>query len=147
MRGTKGFVLGVGTAYLLDPSLGRTRRKKLLDRTAALGRRSARLAAKKGRFTLGKARGVAATVTPTTEQRPTNDATVLQRIRSEALRAAGVSTQEVEVQVENGVATLKGTVASAKLADDLLERVRDVPGVEDVAAMIRVAGESSETTA
>jgi osmotically-inducible protein OsmY len=147
MRGTNGFVLGVGTAYLLDPSLGRTRRKKLLDRTAALGRRSARLAAKKGRFTLGKARGVAATVTPTTEQRPTDDATVLQRIRSEALRAAGVSTQEVEVQVENGVATLKGTVASAKLADDLLERVRDVPGVEDVAAMIRVAGESSETTA
>ena len=55
----------------------------------------------------------------------------------------------------NGVAWLsaadasaeKGTVASAKLADDLLERVREVPGVEDVAAMIRVAGESSETTA
>jgi osmotically-inducible protein OsmY len=144
MRGTKGFILGVGTAYFLDPAMGRTRRAQVLDRAGTIARRATRLAAKKGRFTMGKARGVTASVVPSTKERSMADEAVLQRIRSEALRDVGLTTQDVEVQVENGVATLKGTVASAKLADDLLDRVRLVPGVEDVAAMISVGDETQD---
>lgn len=138
MQLTKGFILGIGTAYFLDPTQGRARRKKLLDRAARLGRRVVRLAGKKARFTGGKLRGVASTVTPSAKERAVDDATVLQRVRSEALRDVGLSTSDVDVEVENGVATIRGTVSHAKLADDLVDRIREVPGVEDVAAMIRV---------
>jgi osmotically-inducible protein OsmY len=144
MHLTKGFILGVGTAYFLDPTQGRTRRRKLVDRSARLGRRAARFAGKKVRFTAGKLRGVAATVVPSHEQRRTDDATVLQRIRSEALRDVGVPAQDIDVRVENGIATLRGSVADAKLADDLLVRVRKVEGVEDVTPMIRVGADAPE---
>jgi osmotically-inducible protein OsmY len=139
---TKGFVLGAATAYLLDPTLGRTRRKRLSAQTARLARRAARLAGRKSSYAMGRVRGAAASVTPDTHERPTDDATVLQRIRSEALRDVGLSAADVEVRVENGVATLEGTVASAKLAEDLLARVRGVPGVQDVALALRVGGPS-----
>jgi osmotically-inducible protein OsmY len=67
-----------------------------------------------------------------------DDRTVEQRIRSDALRDVGLSTSEIDVEVERGVATLRGSVASRSLADDLVVRVAKVPGVRDVAAMIHV---------
>jgi len=69
---------------------------------------------------------------------------VLQRIRSEALRDVGLSTTEVDVTVADGVASLRGEVASASLVDDLVDRVRLVPGVRDVDAMIRVGAGAEE---
>ena len=45
------------------------------------------------------------------------------------------------MEVERGVATLRGSVTSRSLADDLVTRVDKVPGVQDVAAMIRVTAE------
>jgi len=69
---------------------------------------------------------------------------VLQRIRSEALRDVGVSTTEVDVTVADGVVSLRGEVASATLVDDLVDRVRLVPGVRDVDAMIRVGAGAQE---
>lgn len=145
MHATKGFILGVGTAYFLDPTQGRTRRKRLLDRSTRLLRTAQRLIGRKSRFTLGRARGLATRFAPSDPRRSTDDATVLQRIRSDALRDVGLSTSDVDVQVVNGIATLRGSVPNAKLAEDLLVRVREVPGVEDVAAMIHVGEAPSET--
>jgi osmotically-inducible protein OsmY len=67
------------------------------------------------------------------------DATVVRRIRSDAFREAGVSTGDVEVAVEDGVATLEGAVASDELAEELVSRVAKTPGVRDVAAVLRVS--------
>jgi osmotically-inducible protein OsmY len=75
-----------------------------------------------------------------------SDTTVVQRIRSEALRDVGVSTRDVEVAVDHGVATVEGTVDGRKVADDLVTRVSKVPGVNEVAAIIRVSGEPGDTT-
>lgn len=132
LRGTKGFVLGVGTAYLFDPTLGAARRRRLLDRASGLGRGATE------RLGLSSRREPAS-----------DDASVLQRIRSDVLQDAGVSTDEIEVTVESGVATLTGSVATSGLADDLVRRVREVPGVTDVAAMVHVGRDepgAEETT-
>jgi hypothetical protein len=140
VRSTRAFLLGAGAAYFFDPRQGRRRRVVLRDRTAALMRRSARLGTKKLRFAGGHVRGLLAIghrlVSPPPEAR--DDATVAQRIRSDALRGARVSTRDVQVAVEDGVATLHGAVGSSSIADDLVSRVRKVPGVRDVSALLRV---------
>jgi hypothetical protein len=137
-------VLGAGIAYLFDPQSGRGRRAKLIDRTGRLLRDARRLAGRKTRFAAGRLRGLTAPLHHDEEPRTTDDGTVLQRIRSEALRDVGVSTSDVDVTVADGVATLRGEVASASLVDDLVDRVRLVPGVRDVETMIRVGSGPAE---
>ena len=144
MRVLRGMVLGAGIAYLFDPESGRRRRAKLIGRAGRLLREVRHLAARKTRFTAGRLRGLSAPLRQDEASRATDDGTVLQRIRSEALRDVGVSTSEVDVTVADGVATLRGEVGSASLVDDLVDRVRLVPGVRDVDAMIRVGSGSVE---
>jgi len=141
VRSTRAFLFGAGAAYLFDPRQGRRRRHVLRDRSAAIARRTARLGAKKSRFVGGHARGVLARGRrlATGRELASDDVRIVQRIRSDALRTVGLSTKDVEVGVEDGVATLRGTVASRSLADDLVGQVSKVPGVRDVAAMIRIA--------
>jgi len=140
VRSTRAFLIGAGTAYFLDPRQGRRRRNVLRDRSLALVRRGSRVGARKARFAGGHVRGLVAMARHLVSRAPqaADDATVAQRIRSDALRDVGLSTRDVEVEVADGVATLRGAVGSRSLADDLVARVGKVPGVRDVAAMIRV---------
>ena len=136
------FLAGAATAYLLDPADGRRRRHVLRDRSARLLRRTGRTAGKRSRFALGHLRGVAARARgiAARPERATDDRTVEQRIRSDALREAGVTTSDVDVQVEDGVAVLRGKVPERSLADDLVKRVRKVPGVAGVSDQLEVEG-------
>lgn len=141
MRSTRAFLIGAGTAYLFYPRHGKRRRDVLRDRTAAVVRRGARLGERKARFAGSHLRGLAAVSRQVFTQPsvPPDDETVTQRIRSKTLRDVGVSTRDVEVEVEDGVATLRGSVDSRTIADDLVTGVGKVPGVRDVAAMLRVS--------
>jgi hypothetical protein len=119
----------------------------LLDRTAKVLRRTARFGTKKTRFAGGHLRGLLA-LFRRLGSHPSprvDDATVTQRIRSSALRDVGISTRDVEVEVEDGVATLRGSVGSRTLAEDLIARVGKVPGVRDVADELRVSAVDSTT--
>src|ERR687892_379068 len=111
VRTIRAFLAGIGVAYLFDPRQGKGRRRVL------------------------RARGLVAT-----PARAVDDGTVVQRIRSEALRDVGVSTSDVDVDVRDGVAVLRGAVATRSLADDLVARVRGVPGVHDVESALDVVG-------
>ena len=75
---------------------------------------------------------------------PTDDETVRQRILSDALRDALSSDpdvkKEIEVEVQQGIATLRGRVPSESLADELVEKVREVPGVRAVSHQLTVTG-------
>jgi osmotically-inducible protein OsmY len=140
VRSTRAFLIGAGTAFLLDPRQGRRRRHVLRDRSLALVRRGSRLGVRKARFAGGHARGAVALSKRLygTPERATDDVTLVQRIRSEAFRGAGVSTRDVEVRVEDGVAILRGSVAGREAADGLVSRTAKVSGVREVAAMLRV---------
>jgi osmotically-inducible protein OsmY len=140
MRATRAFLIGLGSGYLFDPVEGRRRRNVLRDRSLRALRIARRRGTGKVRFAEGRARGLAASVRRLHADGDvaTDDATVTQRIRSDALRAVGVSTRDVEVEVEDGVATVRGSVPTRQTADALLARVAKVPGVEDVAAMVRI---------
>ncbi len=143
MRSTRGFVIGVGTAYFFDPRLGKRRRILARDKGAKVKRQVIRTAGKKARFSADKARGFYArgrhvVARPLSESA---DAVVEQRILSDAFRDVGVSTKDVEIGVEDGVVTLTGEVVGDKTASDLVARIGKVPGVENVAAMLHVVAE------
>ena len=70
---------------------------------------------------------------------PVDDATIEHRVLGDALPAAGVDPDEVDVEVNDGVVSLKGAVEGTERADALVQKVAEVPGVRDVAAMLRVS--------
>jgi hypothetical protein len=141
MNRARAFLAGAGAAYLLDPAHGKRRRRVARDRGLRTLRRVGRLAGKKSRFALGHLRGLVARTRHVVLPRrvATDDWTVEQRIRSDALREAGVTAKDVDVHVRRGVVTLRGEVGGRTVADDLIARVRKVPGVVDVAAMLHVS--------
>jgi osmotically-inducible protein OsmY len=100
MRSTKAFLLGLGTALVIDRVRGRRR---------------------------------------STEIEPVDDATIEHRVLGDALPAAGVAPAAVDIEVEDGVVTVQGAVDGSDQADALVQRVAEIPGVRDVAAMLRVS--------
>jgi osmotically-inducible protein OsmY len=141
MRAVRAFVIGAGAAYFLDPERGRRRRHVLRDRFGKVARKSSRAGIRKAKRVEGHARGYVAgarRLVRSTES-TADDAKVIQRIRSDAFREAGVSTKDVDVEVEDGVATLEGELPSDELAEALVSKVASTPGVRDVAAVLRVA--------
>jgi osmotically-inducible protein OsmY len=141
MRSKTAFLAGAGTAYFFDPQTGKKRRHEARDRSLRALRRFGRLSVKKAKLAGGHAQGVAAVARRTVSEDDVSvdDETVAQRIRSDALRDVGLSTKDVDVSVEDGLARLRGSVASVDLADRLVARVRKIAGVNDVSAELRVA--------
>lgn len=145
MRSPITFALGAATAFFFDPQVGKRRRHVLRDRALRVLRRGRRLAVGKTKYAAGHVQGVAAEARTTVVPRGvvTDDATVRQRIMSDALRDALQSEPAVrdgiEVEVQQGVATLRGLVPSESLADELVARVRDVPGVRAVSHQLTVS--------
>jgi osmotically-inducible protein OsmY len=141
MRSPVAFIAGAGMAYLFDPQSGKGRRHELRNRLLALLRRSGRRAVGKAKYVAGHAEGIGAEAVGVVTKREdqADDQTVKDRILSQAFRDVGVSTGEVSVDVADGIATLRGTPASAELAQALIERVRAVPGVRTVTPRLTVS--------
>lgn len=74
-----------------------------------------------------------------TDVDPIDDATIEHRVLGDALPAAGVEPSAVDIEVEDGIVTVQGAVDGSDQADALVQRVAEVPGVRDVAAMLRVS--------
>jgi uncharacterized protein (DUF885 family) len=141
MRTKTAFLVGAGAAYFFDPEAGKRRRHVARDRSLRALRRLQRGSVKRVKLVGGHARGLAA-ISRRAVTRPAvavDDETVAQRIRSDALRDLELSTSEIDVRVEDGFATLRGSVATIDDADRLVSRVQKVPGVRDVSAEVRVA--------
>ena len=68
-----------------------------------------------------------------------DDATIEHRVLGDALPAAGIDPNDVDVEVADGVVSLHGAVEGSDRADALVQKVAEVPGVRDVAVMIRVS--------
>ena len=139
MRALPAFLMGVGAALTVD-RLDRRRRRMLVDRTLKALRQVRREGSRKFRYAGGHVQGAVSAVHPTgeTEDRATDDVTVAQRIRSDALREVGIRTSDIDVRVEDGIAHLSGSVDSPDLERRLVERVREVHGVKDVATELEV---------
>ena len=136
-----GGALGALVAYFFDPNSGRRRRHTLRDRTAAFFRSGARDAARAGRGVAAEAYGVTQKVQHLREEpKDFDDATLADKIRSEVFRDADVQKGSINVNVQGGIAQLRGEVPRAELIDDLVEQTRRVQGVREVENLLHVPG-------
>lgn len=137
-----GLALGAVAAYLLDPVLGRTRRRRLADQTAARGRDAARTLERQGRYLASTAEGkLEASRFGTEEHTPPNDVTLARKVESEILGSPDVPKGAISVNAEHGVVVLRGQVKEPGLPDRLERMVRSVDGVRDVENLLHLPGQ------
>jgi osmotically-inducible protein OsmY len=133
-----GVGLGALFAYFFDRENGRRRRQWAIDRTAAAARKRA---ARAGRGAAAEAYGMAKKVQHLREEpKDFDDATLADKVRSEAFRGEDVPAGEINVNVQDGVVQLRGQVERPELINELVDRVRNVQGVREVENLLHVPG-------
>jgi osmotically-inducible protein OsmY len=141
MRLIAAAAAGIALAYFFDPRSGSRRRHTLRDRTRGLMRRTLRRLGRAGRGAVADLEGAARKAAHLREQRKPDltDETITAKIMSEVFRDPELPKGDVNVNVERGVAVLRGTVGRLELIDELVSRVRKVQGVREVASLLHVA--------
>ena len=127
--------MGAVAAYLFDPESGRRRRAIMRDRAGGYVRKTQHEAERKTRYYSGKAEGVRHEFFgPTVAQVPPDDITLAHKIESEVLRH--YDSSRVNVNVENGVAVLRGQLSRPDEIRALVHDVERVPGVRNVRSLL-----------
>lgn len=128
-----GFGAAIAAAvYFLDPDRGRSRRAKLADQAGAAARKTGEKIEAKARYQKGVVQGMAHDLTEPFRPEPQfDDATLNQKVRSEALGRWQGATKDVDLSVNGGIVTLKGST-TPELATELVTLVESVPGVVSV---------------
>jgi osmotically-inducible protein OsmY len=128
--------IGAAIAYFFDRENGRRRRALVRDRSEAWFRSTRETAEHKSRYASDKMSGVKHEVFGSTETEAPNDATVAQKIRSEVLRH--YDTSRVNVNVEDGIAVLRGELKHPEEINALVRDVERVAGVRDVRSLLHL---------
>jgi osmotically-inducible protein OsmY len=135
MRTVFSFALGVATgataARLLTPNNGR--------KAAAAASTAASAASTQAHHTANTMRGVAHTVTPHRHE-PMDDMTLADRVRSEIFRPHDAPKGDVSVDVQDGVAYLRGTVPEDAWIERLAKDARKVTGISGVKNLLHTPG-------
>jgi len=134
---------GAALAYFFDRERGRRRRHMARDRTLALGRRSARNAARRAQFTAGPIRGVAHRAEHAVHHGPPRDydeVTLARKVETEIFRPADAPKATVNVNVHEHVVELRGVVERPEQIAALGEAAAAVEGVERVENLLHTPG-------
>lgn len=115
-----GGALGALLAYFFDPQSGARRRHTFRDRTAG--------------FVSQKVQHLKE------EPKEFDDATLADKIRSEVFGDPDVPKGQLNVNVQDGVAQLRGEVPRRELIDELVEQTRKVHGVREVENLLHLPG-------
>jgi len=130
--------LGALIAYFFDPQSGRSRRAEARQRVPAVFRRTTAKAGQAGRGASSQATAVKAKAAHRKEaEKPQpDDVTLARKVETEIFRDADVPKGKINVNAENGKVVLRGEVDSAELIDDLVEKARNVQGVQEVESLL-----------
>ena len=131
--------LGAALAYLFDPDRGRSRRSKARDQAGAALRRVRERGSRKIRYAGGRVEGVAARARGAGELKPEDDLDVVQGIR-QALSRLDFGTEDVNIEVVDGVATLRGEVKNPDQLKKVESEATGVPGVREVQSYLHLPG-------
>ncbi len=126
---------GAAVMYFFDPDRGRARRAKVRDKAFSLTRRTGRRAERTTRHVRSRAEGLRDKLAAGPEAAPAADQVVADKIRSEVLR--NDTYPGIVVNVENGVATLRGSLDDPAAISALEQEVQKVTGVLDVRNLVQ----------
>jgi osmotically-inducible protein OsmY len=139
---------GVLAAFFLDPVSGRRRRAQLAQRVPGFFRHRSRDAARLGRRVSADAYGIKQRVTHL-RQEPKhgllNDPALARKVETEIFRDPDVPKGTINVQAHDGVVELRGEVPRPELIDQLVDRARRIPEVQDVENLLHLPGTPAPT--
>lgn len=131
--------VGAAVAYFLDPDRGRSRRARARDQVEAALRRRRREAERAERYAHGVEEGAAARARGMGVPQPADDTTVVQEVK-QALSSSPAVTENVTVEVVDGVATLRGQVVGEADKSTIEDEVGRTPGVREVHSFLHLPG-------
>jgi osmotically-inducible protein OsmY len=134
-----GAAAGAAAAHFFDRESGSRRRHQLREKTGSTARAGKEKATSAAGYASGKAKGAAATATPSMPGsdriEDVDDVTLARKVETEIFRDPEAPKGQVSVDVQDGVANLRGEIADegwiAKLADEA-KKVDGVKGVNNL---------------
>lgn len=139
---TFGAGLGIGTVvmYLLDPDRGKRRRALLRDKCVSATRKTSEAIEVTARDLTNRAQGIATSIQARFTSGETNDAVLVDRVRSKLGRLIS-HPSAIGVAAENGNVTISGPILEREV-DTLLACVKGIQGVNDVTNNLEVHKEA-----
>ena len=112
-----------------------------MDRVAGGVRSGLRRALRALRLVQADAYGVAKKIEHRQElPKDLDDATIAHKIETDVFRDADVPKGQINVNVQEGVAQLRGEVPTPDMLDSLIKRTREVQGVREVESLLHLPG-------
>jgi osmotically-inducible protein OsmY len=144
-----GAAIGAAAAWFLDPSDGTRRRNVARDKAMKWGRQGKDRAARQASYAGSTIKGKATAAAPGTGREPAgerlNDPALQAKIESEVFRAADAPKGQVSINVEDGIAWLRGEVEDRATIERLGEATAKVDGVRGVENLLHTPGEPAPT--
>lgn len=140
---TLGLAVGLGAALalFLDPVSGRRRRKVGTDRVAGMARSTSRRMGRAVGLVKAHAYGARKRLEHREElPKDLDDATVAHKIETAIFRDPEVPKGQINVNVQEGVAQLRGEVPTPDMLEALIEKTREVQGVRAVESLLHLPG-------
>lgn len=142
---TAGLGAGAVLTYFFDPARGKARRAQVRDRARGVARTVGRKLGRTGRYAGTTVGGMRERMTHRTrDYTPANDQTLAAKVESEVLGRADVPKGSINVNVEQGVVALRGTVRTPRQIKQIERLVRRVDGVRDIDNLLHLEGQVAE---
>jgi osmotically-inducible protein OsmY len=144
-----GFAAGAAAAHFLDPDSGRRRRHVMRDQAVSKVHAGKDQAATTASYAAGKAKGAVATATPSMPGshriEDVDDMTLARKVETEIFRAPDAPKGQVSVDVQAGIAYLRGMVADEAWIERLADEAKKVDGVKGVKNLLHRPGTPAPT--
>jgi osmotically-inducible protein OsmY len=132
-----GVGIGAAAAHFLDPS----RRDQIREQVTSKVRSGVDQATTAATHAAGKAKGAASTATPSgTRLEDPDDVTLARKVETEIFRAPDAPKGDVSVDVQHGIAHLRGEVADEQWITRLGQEAEKVEGVKGVENLLHRPG-------
>jgi osmotically-inducible protein OsmY len=136
-----GVGIGAAAAHFLDPQSGRKRRHEMRDQATSKMHAGVDHATSTASHAADKAKGAVSSATPSaTRVEDADDVTLARKVETEIFRAPDAPKGDVSVDVQHGVAHLRGEVADEQWITRFGEQAEKVDGVKAVENLLHRPG-------
>jgi osmotically-inducible protein OsmY len=144
-----GAAIGAAAAWFLDPNDGTRRRNMTRDKAMKYVRQGKGEAARQASYAAHTAKGKVTAAVPDPTRGPAeerlNDEGLKAKIESEVFRDPDAPKGQVSVNVQDGIAFLRGEVADGATIERLREATARVEGVHAVEVLLHTPGTPAPT--